>query len=37
MIDKRSIERRSGYADYMQTVSAIVPWLPRKGPEGLRQ
>ncbi len=27
MIDKRSVERRPGYAELMQRVSAIVPWF----------
>lgn len=28
MLDKRSVERRPGYEDYMERVSAIVPWFP---------
>ena len=31
MLDKRSAERRPGYAEHMKRVSALVPWFPRKG------
>ena len=30
MIDKRSLERRPGYGDHMQKVSACIPWFPRQ-------
>jgi steroid 5-alpha reductase family enzyme len=30
LMDKRSLERRPGYAVVMQEVSAMVPWWPRK-------
>jgi steroid 5-alpha reductase family enzyme len=30
MIDRRSLERRPGYAEHMAKVSAIVPWLPKR-------
>jgi steroid 5-alpha reductase family enzyme len=29
MIDRRSVERRPGYAAHMAQVSAIVPWFPK--------
>jgi steroid 5-alpha reductase family enzyme len=30
MIDRRSVERRPGYAAHMAKVSAIVPWFPKR-------
>ena len=30
MIDRRSVERRPGYAEHMMKVSAIVPWFPKR-------
>jgi steroid 5-alpha reductase family enzyme len=30
MIDRRSVERRPGYAEHMAKVSAIVPWFPKR-------
>jgi len=30
MIDRRSVERRPGYAAHMTKVSAIVPWFPKR-------
>ena len=30
MIERRSLERRPGYADHARRVSAIVPWFPRQ-------
>ena len=30
MIDRRSVERRPGYAVHMTKVSAIVPWFPQR-------
>lgn len=30
LLDKRSLERRPGYAEHMKRVSALVPWFPRK-------
>lgn len=30
MIDRRSLERRPGYAEHMAEVSAIVPWFPKR-------
>lgn len=29
-MDRRSCERRPGYAEHMKRVSSIVPWLPKK-------
>ena len=30
MIDRRSLVRRPGFADYRRRVSSLVPWLPRR-------
>jgi len=30
MMDKRSLERRTGYEEHMRRVSALIPWFPRK-------
>lgn len=30
LLDKRSLERRPGYAEHMRRVSALVPWFPKK-------
>jgi steroid 5-alpha reductase family enzyme len=32
MLEARSAQTRSGYAEYMQTTSALIPWPPRRGP-----
>jgi steroid 5-alpha reductase family enzyme len=29
MLDRRHLERRPGYAEHMQRVSAVVPWFPK--------
>lgn len=29
MLDRRSLERRPGYAEHMQRVNALIPWWPR--------
>jgi len=29
MLDRRSLDLRPGYAEYMQRVNAVVPWFPR--------
>lgn len=29
-MDRRSCERRPGYAEYMKRVSGVVPWFPKK-------
>jgi steroid 5-alpha reductase family enzyme len=29
MLDRRSLERRPGYEEYMRRVNAVIPWLPR--------
>jgi steroid 5-alpha reductase family enzyme len=31
MLDRRSVERRPGYAEHMQRVSTIIPWFPKRG------
>jgi steroid 5-alpha reductase family enzyme len=35
MLDRRSLERRPGYAAHMARVGAIVPWFPRTDAEGV--
>ena len=30
MMDRRNLERRPGYAERMQRVSALVPWFPKR-------
>ncbi|MBI3786544.1 MAG: DUF1295 domain-containing protein [Deltaproteobacteria bacterium] len=30
MLDKRSLERRRGYAEHMRQVSAVVPWFVKR-------
>ena len=30
MMDRRSLDRRPGYEEYMKRVSAVVPWFPKK-------
>jgi len=36
MLDKRSVERRPEYAEYMRRIPALLPWFPsrRSGSEG---
>jgi steroid 5-alpha reductase family enzyme len=29
-MDKRSLERRTGYEEHMKKVSALIPWFPKK-------
>ena len=29
MMDKRGLERREGYAEYMTKTSAFIPWPPK--------
>jgi steroid 5-alpha reductase family enzyme len=29
MIETESAKKRAGYADYMRTTSALIPWPPR--------
>lgn len=31
MIERRSLERKSGYKEYTERVSVLVPWFPRSG------
>ena len=31
MLDKRSLDRRPGYAEHIKRTSALVPWFPKKG------
>jgi steroid 5-alpha reductase family enzyme len=30
LLEKALVERRAGYAEYIQSTSAFVPWVPRK-------
>jgi steroid 5-alpha reductase family enzyme len=30
LLDRRSLERRPGYAQHMQRVSSVIPWFPRR-------
>lgn len=30
MLDKRSVERRPGYAEHMKRTSALIPWFPKR-------
>ncbi len=30
MIDKRSLERRANYKEIMDSISGIIPWIPKK-------
>ncbi|MBI5546954.1 MAG: DUF1295 domain-containing protein, partial [Deltaproteobacteria bacterium] len=30
MLDKRSLERRPGYAEHRRRVSALIPWFPKR-------
>ncbi|HEY3448252.1 MAG TPA: DUF1295 domain-containing protein [Myxococcales bacterium] len=32
MLDKRSLERRPGYAEHMKRTSALIPWPPKTSP-----
>ena len=33
MLDRRSLERRPGYAAHMAKVPGLLPWLPRSAPD----
>ena len=30
LMDKRNLERRPGYDEHMKSISALIPWFPRK-------
>jgi steroid 5-alpha reductase family enzyme len=29
LLEEGMVKRRAGYADYMRTTSALIPWPPR--------
>jgi steroid 5-alpha reductase family enzyme len=31
LLEKKLVEARPGYADYVQRTSAFIPWRPRRG------